>query len=201
MAHSDEPIASTSPSAPSSPSSTATDASTAAALKAINTPRPDSLQSLIAAFTVYDTSFQQRQNDTLIAHAASHCHSLCRLTDQQTGGEAGGWGCLQGCSVQMLQVMSVVQERFMEQQQRVAETAQTEEEEEEEEGEEDEEEVEVVVVVGEHGEEGDEQEVEAEISDDVAAEADGTNATTPSDDSAATTSPTSPLREEFNTNT
>ena len=177
MAHSDEPITSESPAAPPvSPS----DAAAAAALKAITTPRADSLQSLIAAFTVYDTAFQQRQNDTLVAHAASHCHSLCRT---QRPAEAG-WGCLQGCSVQMLQVMSLVQERFIEQQQQQAAVAGADEEDDDDEqddaADEDDAEVELVVVVEETGEDGSEAH-EVDVAEDgeedmVAVEPGGPNA-------------------------
>ena len=173
MAHTDRPIAGDSPAAsltqpPASPPSAAdSQAATAAALKHINTPRSDSLESLISAFSVYDTAFQQRQNDTLVAQAAAHCHSLC-------ADSGGGWDCLQGCTVQMLQAMAVVQERFVEQQRQGAAAEETDEEEDE-----DEDEYEVVVAVGE--EDVDESAAEAERAQDqhMTSAADEPDATSP----------------------
>ena len=94
----------------------------------------------MAAFSVFDVSFQQQQNDDALLDFASTCHSLCR----QSASSPPSPSCMRHCMQQMVLSLEHLGHRFEEQQltiqQALAPEEEDEEEDEEQEGDEEEEE-------------------------------------------------------------
>ena len=126
---------------------------------------PSDLAFLVAAFTAFDVSFQQQQNDDTITAFASTCQQLCHRQQEREGREGrereaedesplGLSQCLRDCSLQILESFAHLEQRLEAQQAEIQqltadeldddgddddeEEVEDEEEEEEDEGEEEE---------------------------------------------------------------
>jgi hypothetical protein len=113
---------------------------------------PSDLAFLISAFTAFDVSFQQQQNDDTITAFAATCQQLChrqqerereKAEGERSLSSAGGLTqCLRDCSVQILESFAHLEQRLEAQQAEIQRRAADEEVEDDEDDDDEEDEVE-----------------------------------------------------------